>query len=153
MHHRLHPGLFVSHILQIQFYTNVFCIVQFWPFGRIVSEPVARSGGLKGTHTTLLEPGHQTVLCPWSCDEKREATAECQWLKRGGQGARHIQSNLSPSCVFDLTPPSAGIALGHSLTQSMWLPFLQPWRKQEVTAGKWQSTNTLCCCTCLDFYF
>lgn len=41
----------------------------------------------------------------------------------GGQGALHIQSKLSPSCVFDLTLPSAGIALGQSVNHSLLLRF------------------------------
>lgn len=39
----------------------------------------------------------------------------------GGQGALHIQSKLSPSCVFDLTLPSGGVALGQSVNHSLLL--------------------------------
>lgn len=44
-------------------------------------------------------------------------------VRDGGQGALHIQSKLSPSCVFDLTLPSGGIALGQSVNHSLLLRF------------------------------
>lgn len=42
-------------------------------------------------------------------------------VRDGGQGALHIQSKLSPLCVFDLTLPSGGIALGQSVNHSLLL--------------------------------
>lgn len=42
-----------------------------------------------------------------------------------GQGALHVQSKLSPSCVFDLTLPSGGIALGQSVNHSLLLLLLR----------------------------
>lgn len=36
--------------------------------------------------TSLLEQRHQTLLCPCSCDERREAAAACQWRKRRRSG-------------------------------------------------------------------